>query len=136
MPGSFAKRFELAWKNPTAEGLADLLADNVVLYQPHLPPLRGKAAAVAEFKRLFTWLPGTHSVVKRWEESEEFAFIEHVLHFPVGTDFIRIPSVDRIVLNDGLVIERVAYFDRTKLITAVIKHPSLWFGFIKYRFGR
>lgn len=136
MADSFSERFEEAWKSPSADRLAELFADDVVLFQPHLPPVRGKKAAIAEFNHLFAWLPGTHSVVQRWRESPELAFIEHVLHFPVGGEFIRIPSVDRFKLKEGLAIERVAYFDRVKLISAILRHPSLWPGFIRYRFQR
>lgn len=133
---SFASRFEQAWKNPTADGLAALLAEDVVLIQPHLPPIRGRAAAHAEFARLFAWIPGTHSIVRSSRESGDLAFIEHELRFPVGNGTIRLPSVDRIVLRDGLIAERVVYFDQLRLMLGVLKHLSLWPGYLKYRFGK
>lgn len=133
---SFCRRFEQAWAEPTPERLASLLTGDVVLYQPQLPPIRGKAAVIAEFTRLLKWLPGTHSVTTRWQENAKEAFIEHTLHFPAGRDFIRLPAVDVFRLENGLARERIVYFDQVKLITGVLKHPSLWPGFIRYRLGR
>ncbi len=132
---SFSRRFTAAWQAPTAERLASLLADDVVLYQPHLPPIRGKAAAQAEFERLLSWIPGTFSKVKVWREDESVALIEHELHFPVGTGFIRVRAVDRFNLEQGLGKERVVYFNLLRLIGGVLKHPSLWWGYLKYRFS-
>ncbi|MDT0636018.1 nuclear transport factor 2 family protein [Spectribacter hydrogenoxidans] len=135
MPDSFCKRFEIAWHNPTAEKLVSLLTEDVVLYQPHRPPLRGRAAVRVEFSRLLAWLPGTYSKVMRWLEDSQEAFIEHELHFPAGSGFIRIPAVDRFILEDGLAKERVVYFDRFLLFAGVLRHPSLWPGYVRYRFG-
>ena len=92
---SFSECFAEAWERPTAEGLGALLAEDILLVQPHLPPIRGRDAAIREFGRLFSWLPGTHSEVVRW-----------------------------------------LYFDQVPLVLGVLRHPSLWLGFIKYRFGR
>jgi hypothetical protein len=135
MTDLFASRFEAAWKEPTPDSLTALLAEDVVLLQPHLPPIRGKAAAHAEFSRLFAWIPGTHSVVLNSSETEGVVFIEHELRFPVGSRTIRLPAVDRFVLRNGLGAERVVYFDQARLILGVLKHPSLWPGYLRYRFG-
>lgn len=133
---SFISRFEEAWQEPTPDGLAALLTEDVVLIQPHRPPIRGREAARAEFARLFAWIPGTHSVVWSSRESGDLAFIEHELRFPIGNDLIRLPSVDRITLRNGLVAERVVYFDQMRLVLSVLRHPSLWPGYFKYRFGK
>ncbi|MEE2732116.1 MAG: nuclear transport factor 2 family protein [Pseudomonadota bacterium] len=135
MNQTFSERFAQAWREPTPQKLAELLAEDVVLYQPHLPPIRGKAAAVAEFTRLFEWLPGTFSETRNSRENEELALIEHVLHFPVGKSYIKVPAVDRFILKDGLANERVVYFDQIRLISGVIRHPGTWLGFVKYRLG-
>lgn len=132
---NFSERFTATWQNPTAHKLGELLADDIVLYQPHMTPIKGKQAAVQEFERLLNWLPGTHSVVKCWREDEEIALIEHELNFPFGNKCIKLPAVDRFILADGLARERVVYFDQVRLITAVLKHPSKWKGYFDYRFG-
>jgi len=132
----FADRFAAAWAAPTPEGLAALLSQEVVLYQPHCPAIRGKSAAAAEFSHLLRWIPRTHSIVKSSQETSEIAFIEHELRFPVGSQVIRVPTVDRFELNKGLAKMRVAYFDSARLTRAILRHPSLWPGFFRYRFGR
>jgi hypothetical protein len=131
----FAKRFEQAWQAPMPDRLVALLREDVVLYQPHLPPLRGKPAVHREFRKLLAWLPGLHSVVKGWQGDDGLLFIEHELRAPMGTSTIRIPAVDRFRLVDGLAAERVVYFDQVRLITAVLRHPRLWTGYLRYRFG-
>lgn len=135
MSDSFTARFTRAWAEPTAEGLVALLHENVVLRQPHLPPIHGKQAAHAEFTRLFAWLPGTYSEVTHAQETRDSAWIEHVLHLPAGNGFIRLPTVDRFQLRDGLGLERVAYFDQARLMVGVLRHPGLWPGYLRYRWG-
>ncbi len=132
----FSERFASAWKDPTPEKLGALLAENVVLKQPHLRPIRGKAAAIEEFRRLFAWLPGTWSEVIRWQEDAQVAMIEHVLHFPMGARDVRLPAIDRFRLEQGLAVERVVYFDQVKLMRAVLGSPSTWAGYLRYRAGQ
>lgn len=113
-----------------------LLHEDVVLYQPHLPPIRGKAEATQEFKKLLTWLPGLHGVIERASGDDEIVFIEWQLRLPVGKRTISIRAVDRFRLEDGLGTERAVYFDQLDLIKVVLAHPSLWLGYLKYRFGK
>ncbi len=60
MEQEFARRFAETWQHPSPERLAALLHAAVVLYQPHLPPIHGRQAALEEFQRLFRWLPDTY----------------------------------------------------------------------------
>lgn len=113
-----------------------LLHPDVVLYQPHLPPIRGREAALREFRRLLAWLPTFHGAVTRWSESGGHVFIEWKMQLPLGGRTISIPAVDRFLVRDGLGMERVVYFDQLRLIAAVAGHPRLWAGYLKYRFGR
>lgn len=130
-----ARAFEAAWAAPTPERLVALLHDDVVLLQPQLPPIRGKAAARAEFERLFRWLPGTHGVVDRTVSASGVAMIEWRLVFPIGRDGTSIPIVDRLTVRENLISERAAYFDQTPILIAVGSRPWLLPGFARYRFG-
>lgn len=130
-----ARAFEAAWAAPTPERLVTLLHDDVVLLQPQLPPIRGKAAARAEFQRLFRWLPGTHGVVERTVSAPGVAMIEWRLVFPIGRAGTTIPIVDRLTVRDALIVERAAYFDQTPILLAVGSRPWLLPGFARYRFG-
>jgi len=130
-----AEAFEAGWAAPTAERLVALLHEDIVLLQPQLPPIRGKAAARAEFRRLFRWLPGTSGVVDRTVSAPGIAMIEWRLTFPIGRGGTTIPIVDRLLVRDGLIVERAAYFDQTPILLAVGARPWLLPGFARYRFG-
>ena len=136
MEHEFAQRFAKAWKQPSPEHLVELLHPDVVLYQPHLPVMRGREAALEEFQRLFRWLPDFYGKVERYSGSDKVVFIEWHMKFPIGKRGVSIPTVDRFILQDGLGIERAVYFDPRPLITAVLTHPQVWLGFLRYRSGR
>ncbi|MGH7893922.1 MAG: nuclear transport factor 2 family protein [Candidatus Binatia bacterium] len=135
MKHAFAEAFEEAWSAPTAERLVALLHPDVVLLQPHLPPIRGRENALREFRRLFAWLPGLHGAVERSSGSDELVFIEWQMKLPVGRGTVGIHAVDRFLLKGGLGIERAVYFDQLALIRTVLAHPRLWPGYAKYRLG-
>jgi hypothetical protein len=135
MNAPFGDRFAAAWAQPTPEGLVALLQADVVLIQPHQPPIRGRDAALREFRRLLGWLPAFHGEVTRWSQSGDTVFIEWKMRLPLGRRTITIPAVDRFLLRGGLAAERVVYFDPMRLVAAVAAHPSLWAGYLKYRFG-
>src|SRR5262247_3825458 len=90
----FAQRFAAAWKQPTLDRLLPLLHPDVVMYQPHLPPIRGKAAASQEFARLLRWLPNLYGVVDRFRGAQGVLFIEWRMIFPFGRNGVSIRTVD------------------------------------------
>ena len=132
---TFSEYFAKAWSQPTPDGLVALLHDDIVLLQPHRPPVRGKAAAHREFTHLLHWLPGLHGVVDRYVENETTAFIEWRLQVPLKKGMASIPAVDRFLLQDGLGIERCVYFDQMLMNRIVAGNSELWAGAVKYRLG-
>ena len=132
---TFAERFAQAWSAPTPERLVDLLHPNVVLYQPWAPTIHGRAAALREFRRLFAWLPDLHGIVERSSQTGEVVFIEWQMRFPTGREMVSVKAIDRFVLQGGLGIERTVCFDQFNFLAAIIGHPSLWPGYVRYRFG-
>lgn len=130
----FAARFAQAWSKPTPEGLVAILHDDVVLYQPHQPPIRGKAAALKELGRLLHHLPGLHGEVDRASGANGVVFIEWRMILPDGGKGVRLPAVDRFFVQDGLGRERVVYFDQLALMAALLRHPRLLARFARYRF--
>ncbi len=133
---ALARAFAEAWRNPTPERLVALLHPDVVLFQPHRPPIRGRAAALADFRRLFTWLRGLHGVVERASGDDRIVFIEWQMVLPIGHDTVAIRAVDRFRLEGGLGIERAVYFDQLALVRALVTHPRLLPGYLRYRIGR
>ena len=130
----FAEKFAATWSRPTPEQLVALLHEDVVLRQPHLRAIRGKAAALAEFRKLLTALPDFHGEGFNAVGDEQQVFIEWRMT-PTRNHPGHIPAVDRISLRDGLVLERVVYFDQFALLRQVLTRPAIWGGFLKYRFG-
>ncbi len=131
----FSEKFAEAWANPSPDRLTALLHPDVVLRQPHLPPIRGRDAAHREFRKLFTWLPNLFGTVDRYAENGDLAFIEWRLQIPVGNKYVEIPAVDRFFIEEGLGKERVVYLDQMQMNAAILKNPKFWRGFVKYRFG-
>lgn len=131
----FARRFAEAFKRPSPERLIQLLHPDVVQYQPHTPPIRGREAAFREFDRLFRWLPDIRGEVQRFYSRDGMLFIEWKMRLPIGKKGLFIGVVDRFRLRDGLGIERAISFSRTRLMRSLIFHPRLWLGYIKYQLG-
>jgi ketosteroid isomerase-like protein len=123
---AFVERFETAWSRSNAAALGELLADNVVLIQPGMPSIRGKAEAHKTFSRLFRLIPDLHVVVHRWAEGDHVLFIEFTLVGTFGGSEISWPAVDRFLLRDGLVAERVSYFDPMPLFLTTLRRPRGW----------
>lgn len=131
----FADRFAQAWAAPTADRLVEILHDDVVLYQPHRPPIRGKDAAHAELGRLLRSLPGLHGRVDRVAGADGLVFIEWRMILPDGSRGVSLPAVDRFFVQDGLGRERIVYFDQLALMVKLLRHPRLLARFARYRFG-
>jgi len=133
---AFIAAFTAAWHAPSAERLVALLHEDVVLRQPSQPPIHGRAAALADFRRLFAWLPALRGEVDRAHGADGLVFLEWRMLFPFGRHGLTLRAVDRFLLRDGLAIERAVYFDQVPLIAAVLTHPAHWLGFVRYRAGR
>jgi limonene-1,2-epoxide hydrolase len=122
----FVERFEQAWARSSADALVELLTDDVVLKQPGLPDVAGKAAAHEAFERLFRAFPGLTVTVHRWAAQGEVVFIEFTLSGVFGGRPLSWPAVDRFFLRGGLVAERVNYADGGKLLVEILKRPRGW----------
>jgi hypothetical protein len=111
-----------------------LLADDVVLIQPMMPVTVGKAESRKEFSRLFGLIPDLHATVHRWAAHEQVVFIEFTLIGTLGGREVSWPAVDRFLMHDGLVAERVSYFDPLPLGVHVLKRPRAWGRLLRSRF--
>jgi ketosteroid isomerase-like protein len=127
------RRFAEAWAAPRVEGFVALLAPDVLLLQPVTPPLRGRAAAEAEFARLLAWLPDLVGTVDRWAVQGDTTLVAWRLRFTLGRRPFELRLVDRIVWREGLIAEREAYFDSLRFLLATLRRPSAWGGYLRYR---
>ena len=135
-PADFVRRFDEAWSKSNADALVEILTEDVVLRQPLMPDIVGKAAARAAFGRLFRFFPGLTVTVHGWAARGDVVFIDFTLHGETGGRPISWPAVDRFVLRDGLAAERVSYFDGARVIGEVLRRPRAWRGFLASTLAR
>lgn len=129
----FVERFATTWAKPDPDSLTALLAEDGVLVQPLAPTTRGRAEARAGFVRLFRTVPDLRATVHRWSDAGDALFIEFTLAGTFGGRELAWDVVDRIVLRDGLVQERIAYFDGAALAREIAKRPRGWPRFVAAR---
>ena len=133
MTAAVIEGFTRAWARPRVDDFVALLHPDVILLQPVTKPIRGREAARAEFTRLLRWLPDLHGTVDHAAADRDVALIAWRLAFTLGGRPVELPIVDRIVVDGGLIRERRAYYDSLALITKVLRRPSAWMGYFRYR---
>jgi hypothetical protein len=123
---AFVERFAAAWADPTPESLNGLLAPDVRLVQPLEGEVRGHEATTAMWGRTFGLIPDLRGEVLDWAERGEFLVISLRLYGTLGGRPVAWVTSDHIRLEDGLVKERVAYFDPFPLVVALLRAPRVW----------
>ncbi len=127
------ERFTAAWARPNLDRFMELLHPDVLLLQPVTPPIRGRDAARVEFGRLLRWLPDMRGTVDQTAVHDALALIAWRLAFNLGGRPYELRIVDRLVVCDGLIREREAYYDSLQLMIAVLGRPRAWPGYWRYR---
>src|SRR5262249_30506913 len=116
---AFVEKFIAVWADPEVEKLQELTHDDVVLVQPMMPRMVGREAAREGFGRLLALFPGIHGEVLRWSAEDNLLMIEMRMTVPAGSRPLAWDLVDRIVLEDGLVRERITYMDSLPITLGV-----------------
>ena len=98
---------------------------DVLLTQPLAPPVRGKDNFRAAFEPVFRAIPDLHGEVKHWGKTEDGVIVEMPLSGHLGGRPVRWMTMDRIVLEDGMIKERHAQFDPLPLIKAMLLRPQV-----------
>jgi hypothetical protein len=125
---TFAGQFAAGW---AAGGPADrfvahftpLCAPEILLVQPLSRPLRGVDGLRRLAEPLFAAMPDLRGEMARWGPTEDGLMVELVLRGTLGRGPAEWTTVDRIVLRDGLMAERRAYFDPTPLLSVMLRSP-------------
>jgi ketosteroid isomerase-like protein len=107
------------------EHFSALLHPDVLLIQPLTRPVRGVDGFRSLFAPLFRAMPDLRGEVLRWGETSDGVVIELRLSGTAGGRPLEWISCDRIVLEDGLIRERRAYYDPLPLLAAVLTRPRL-----------
>jgi ketosteroid isomerase-like protein len=134
--------FAAGWAEPSdADSFADhfepMMADDIRLIQPQLPTTVGKRAFREQFARpMFELLDDVRGTVESWAASGDVAFIELTIRGRVGGRPAELRTTDRVILRDGLAVERVAYTDPLSLLGAVALAPRAWPRFARIQIGR
>jgi len=98
----------------------------VRLSQPLAPDGVGHEALREQFQRLFTLIPDLRGTVRRWAADGNEVFIELELIGTLGRKPISWTACDVVTLREGLVIERLSFFDPAPLIAAILRRPTAW----------
>jgi ketosteroid isomerase-like protein len=130
------RRFAEAWAAPAGDRLAALAHPEVVLVQPLLPTTHGRAGMARGFERLFGLLPDMRGDVVAWSAHGPVLFIQLRLRATVARRPFEWEVVDRIVLEDGMIRERVSYFDPLPLLLEGLKRPSRLPRLVRLLLGR
>jgi hypothetical protein len=77
-------------------------------------------------KQLFALVPDLHADVRRVAHGQHDMFIEFTLSGTYGGKPISWAAVDRFTFANGLIAERVSYFDSTPLVVKLVGRPSGW----------
>jgi ketosteroid isomerase-like protein len=132
----FVERFTEVWAEPTAERLAGLCHPDVVLIQPTVRTMRGRDDALQGWRELFATMPDLHGDVLGWSAAGDAVYIELRLRATIARRAFGWTLVDRIRLEDGLVRERVSYFDPTPVLLESLKRPSRWPALVRLMLPR
>lgn len=122
----FAARFADAWRTPDLTKHEALWSDGIVWTQPMMGTLRGKRACREAFERLFALVPDLHAHVHTVGHDDRTVFIEFTLSGTYGGKPITWAAVDRFTFSDGLIAERVSYFDAAPLVLMLLGRPRGW----------
>jgi hypothetical protein len=138
-PEQWVARFAQGWRAPGGPDafvahFRQLLADDVRLIQPQLPTIVGFDAFERRFARpLFALIPDLYGDVERWAARDDTLYIELTLRGTLGRRALAWRACDRILLRDGLAVERESYYDPTPLLAALARTPRSWPGFLRMR---
>ena len=99
--------------------------DDVVLTQPLAPAVRGSTQFRPSFEPVFKAIPDLRGKVASWGETADGVIVELRMSGHLGGRPVRWTTMDRIVLEDGMIKERHAHFDPLPLVIAMLLRPQV-----------
>jgi len=136
--GSYADwvaEFTRKWQRGQAAAgdFMDLMGPQIRLAAPGLRSTVGREAGTEAFRRAFIVMPDLTATVSRWAEREGRLFIEMTFHATIGGQRVDWHNVDRFVFENGYAIERIAYFNPSRVRAAFLRSPAGWLQLLKRR---
>ena len=124
------ERFAEAWSKADPDAFTPLFHPDVHLVQPIERDAYGIAEARAFMERTMALVPDLRYDVQGWASGSGQVIIWGRLHGTLGGGPIEWPLVDRIIMDDGLIRERIAYFDPLVIAATLIRRPRAWRPFL------
>lgn len=126
----FVRFFGEGWKKPKPDGFLDHFRPRfhpeAHIVQPTLPPATGLAEIEERFRELFALFPDYVITVDDWAARGDVVWIGVTHHATVGRRDVSWRGVDRVVLEDGLLRERIAFFDSLATLPTALLAPRTW----------
>lgn len=123
---AFVERFAAAWAAPTPDRLCAITAPDVRLLQPLAPTIVGHAAFREQLRRVFELIPDLHGEVTGHSAAGDVVHIDMTMRGTLAGRPVEWDLCDRIRLADGVVAERISYFDPLILLRAIATRPRAW----------
>ena len=130
------ERFAEAWSKEDPDAFTPLLHPDVHLIHPMERDTHGAAEARAFLARTMALVPDLRFDVQGWASGSGQVVIWGRLHGTLGGGPIEWALVDRITMEDGLIRERVAYFDPLVIVGTLIRRPRAWLPYLGAQLGR
>lgn len=128
------RRFVGVWEEPGgpdnfADSFVEYLDPHVKLAQPPIlyPTCWGHHGFREQFRRWMTTIPDLNGEVVRWSASGDTVWIELELkaHGTTSRPWSWF-TIERIVMREGLVVERTTFTDPTPVLLAAATRPRMW----------
>lgn len=130
------ERFAEAWSKMNPDAFTPLFHPDVHLIHPIERDTHGVDEARELMRRTMAVVPDLRYDVQGWATGSGHVIIWGRLHGTVGGDPIEWPLVDRIKMEDGLIRERVAYFDPLPIFATLIRRPRAWPPYLRTQLRR
>lgn len=129
----FVDRFGRAWAATDPDAFTPLFRPDVRLVHPIERDTRGIDDARAFMARTMALVPDLSYELHGWASGSGTVLIWGRLHGTLAGGPVEWHLVDRITLVDGLIAERVAYFDPLVVLGTVLRRPRAWLPFLAGR---
>ena len=128
----FMKEFEEGWSSPRGgqaflDHFLQFMTDETRMVQPMTPTAVGREEFAEMFGGTFELIPDLHAEVHGYTaDGDEVGHVDFDLIGTIGRRQFRLTCCDRITVRDGKVVERIAYFDPTPMVLALLRSPLAW----------
>lgn len=103
-----------------------IFGPEIRLSAPGLRSTRGYEAGREAFRKTFDVFPDMTASVERWSADAQTIFIEITFRATIGGRPTQWRGVDRFDIQDGVVVERVAFLNPLHVRRALLRNPTGW----------